>query len=57
MSKSKKVTYDKCQICGFTGKSNLFIDNKCPICGSEDVDDADFDPYNDDDDENEELWD
>lgn len=27
----------KCVNCGFTGKTDSFIDNKCPICSSKDM--------------------
>ena len=48
------IPYDKCQVCGHVEKSTTFGE-RCPICGSEDIDDANFDPYKDDDEE-EELW-
>ncbi len=53
MSESEEITYDKCQVCGYMATSDMFGD-KCPICGSEDIDDAQFNPYTDDDDE--ESW-
>jgi predicted Zn-ribbon and HTH transcriptional regulator len=54
----EKEPIDKCQICGYEAPSSIFVDNanRCPICGSEDVDDANTNPYEDDDNEEEELW-
>lgn len=49
-----KMTYDKCLICTHVAPSDMFIDGLCPNCGSSDVDDADSDPYEDD--EGEEDW-
>ena len=42
---------DKCQICGFEGYSSEFGDDEgvCPNCGSNDVDDAETNPYEEDD--------
>ena len=57
MSKPEELTYDKCQVCGHTAPSEDFDSCKggcCPICGSEDIDDSNFDPYKDDDDED--FW-
>jgi hypothetical protein len=58
MSKPKKlITYDKCQVCGHLAPSEDFDGCKggcCPICGSKDIDDSNFDPYKDDDDED--FW-
>jgi predicted Zn-ribbon and HTH transcriptional regulator len=53
----KEEPNDRCQICGYEALSSEFVenDNKCPVCGSEDVDDANTNPYEDDDNE-EELW-
>jgi predicted Zn-ribbon and HTH transcriptional regulator len=51
MSK-KRITYDKCNICGYVGKSEEFGDDedaKCPKCGHKDIDDAYSDPYDDND--------
>ena len=51
---SKKPTYDKCQICLYVGKSKEFgdADNpECPNCGSSDINDISFNPYEDDTDD------
>ena len=42
---------DKCQICGFEGYSSEFGDDEgvCPNCGSNDIDDAETNPYEEDD--------
>jgi DNA-directed RNA polymerase subunit RPC12/RpoP len=48
------VTYDKCNICGWEGESDLTETTngyECPDCGSEDLDDISADPYEDLDDE------
>lgn len=50
-----QITFYKCQLCYHVADSFYFIHNKCPICGSDDIDDADFDPYQEDDDDDE-LW-
>ena len=44
------MTYDKCNICLWEGPSDEVIFEEpehwyCPRCGSEDVDDASYDPY------------
>lgn len=63
MKKVQKVnTRDKCNICGWEGPSDDVIHDRlrdawlCPSCGSEDVDDANTNPYEDDDDEENDLW-
>lgn len=54
--KEKEITYDKCQICGYTGESSKFGkgEGQCPICGSKDIDDVSANPYEDDDMEDDE---
>ena len=45
----KFLTFDKCLICGWRGLSeDVKDDNKCPVCGSLDMDDIDADPYEED---------
>ena len=44
----KSITFDICICCGWVGLSEDVQDNKCPQCGSEDMDDIDADPYEDD---------
>jgi rubrerythrin len=44
----KNLTFDICLVCGWVGLSDEVTDNKCPVCGSEDMDDVDADPYEDD---------
>jgi predicted Zn-ribbon and HTH transcriptional regulator len=45
----KFITFDKCFICGWKGLSeDVKDDNKCPRCGSKDMDDIDANPYEDD---------
>ena len=39
------ITFDKCMCCGWNGLSEDVRDNQCPVCGSEDTDDYDHDPY------------
>lgn len=58
MKKKEDEPLDQCQICMFIAPSSEFVENgnKCPNCGSEDVDDANTNPYDDDDNEEEELW-
>ena len=41
----KNLTFDICYCCGWVGLSDEVTDNKCPQCGSEDMDDVDADPY------------
>ena len=36
-------TYDKCNICNWVGLSYLVVDNACPLCGSKDMVDIDWD--------------
>jgi len=40
----ENVQLDKCNICGFVGFSELFL-NDCPTCGSSDVVDASKENY------------
>ena len=44
----RTTTFDKCLVCGWVGLSDEVQDNKCPVCGSDDMDDIDADPYKDD---------
>ena len=44
---SVKETFDKCMICHWKGPSEKVVDNKCPICGCEDLIDSEFKPYED----------
>ena len=51
MNAKKHQTYDKCQICNYIAKSQKFgkpEKPKCPICGSTDINDVSYNPYNDD---------
>lgn len=45
----KGLTFDRCLICGWVGLSDEVQDNKCPECGSDDMDDIDAEIYEDDD--------
>ena len=47
----RKTTYDKCSLCTFVDTSDKFMDGRCPNCGSSDVDDADYDQYEDEEEE------
>ena len=51
-----RLTYDKCLICTHVAPSDMFIDGNCPNCGSSDVDDADTDPYEDEEDSDSWDW-
>lgn len=58
MDKTKTKTVDKCNICNWTGFSDDVPRDQngkwiCPVCGSEDMDDVNSNPYEDD----EEEWD
>ena len=39
------IKYDKCYICGWQGLAQDVMDNKCPQCDSEDMDDIDGNQY------------
>ena len=41
------ISFDKCYICDWVGLSEDVKDNKCPVCGSEDMDDIDGSQYDD----------
>ena len=38
-SDNRRIPFDKCNICHWRGPANWVIDNKCPQCGSKDLDD------------------
>jgi hypothetical protein len=54
-------TLDKCNICGWIGDSDDVIETEdgdwiCPACGSTDVDDVNENPYEEEDDDFEGLF-
>ena len=54
------MTKDKCWVCGHIADSEDFItaDDECfcPVCGSQDIEDENENPYEDDDEEEGELY-
>ena len=46
----KEPTQDKCQVCSFVATPEVFEENadKCPVCGSTDIDDVTIKPYEED---------
>jgi len=57
-----EIGKDKCNLCGWSGPETEVIEKEleglgttwhCPKCNSEDLDDSEFDPYDDDDPEDE----
>ena len=45
----RSLTFDRCLVCGWVGLSDdVGEDNKCPQCGSDDMDDIDAEIYEED---------